>query len=171
MQLGITIPLRKYLKMKKMPYGAPGDLFFCWELHWLRVTGKDTLLVVNASNSITAVMWNMIPWDWERISKVSLDAIMRTFLNEGYSGKQFEAYLELAGNKIELTQTHGRRPVAALNRRVKLFYHVPVTVDVKRRFQPFHTNYLNNISGTGGGFTTLGKPTDLLKRDMARLGI
>ncbi len=44
MQLGITIPLQKYLKVKQPPYGEPIDLFFAgncmlyvlWEKeHWL----------------------------------------------------------------------------------------------------------------------------------------
>ncbi|MEG0377279.1 MAG: hypothetical protein RR614_02265 [Eubacterium sp.] len=133
--------------------------------------GKDVLILVNASNSLTAVMWNMIPWDWERLKKISLDAIMRTFMNEGYSGEQFETYLNLAGKQIELTKTHGRRPVAALNRRAKLLLRIPVALDEKKRFQPYHTDCVNNISGTAGGFTSSGKPSDLFERDMKRLGI
>lgn len=33
MQLGITIPLQKYLNLPKKSYGEPEDLFFCWEIH------------------------------------------------------------------------------------------------------------------------------------------
>ena len=43
MQLGITIPLQKYLKVKQPPYGEPIDLFFCWELHVIRFMGKKSI--------------------------------------------------------------------------------------------------------------------------------
>lgn len=33
MQLGITIPLQKYLNLPKQSYGEPEYLFFCWEIH------------------------------------------------------------------------------------------------------------------------------------------
>lgn len=32
MQLGITIPLQKYLNLPKQSYGEPEDVF-CWEIH------------------------------------------------------------------------------------------------------------------------------------------
>lgn len=50
MQLGLTIPLQKHLKLKSLPYGEPIDLFFCWELHIIRFQGKNALAAVNANN-------------------------------------------------------------------------------------------------------------------------
>lgn len=46
MQLGITIPLQKHLKIKTLPYGEQSDLFYCWELHIIRLQGKNTLAAV-----------------------------------------------------------------------------------------------------------------------------
>lgn len=40
MQLGITIPLQKHLKIKTLPYGEQSDLFYCWELHIIRLQGR-----------------------------------------------------------------------------------------------------------------------------------
>lgn len=59
MQLGITIPLQKHLKIKTLPYGEGADLFYCWELHMIRLQGKNTLAAVNASNRFAIVLWGM----------------------------------------------------------------------------------------------------------------
>lgn len=46
MQFGITIPLQKHLKIKTLPYGEQADLFYCWELHTIRLQGKNMLAAV-----------------------------------------------------------------------------------------------------------------------------
>ena len=50
MQLGITIPLQKYLNLPKQSYGEPEDLFFCWEIHRILYQGRDMMIAVNANN-------------------------------------------------------------------------------------------------------------------------
>ena len=59
MQLGITIPLQKFLKWKPPVYGEPENLFFCWDLHVIRFHGENTLMAVNASNAFTVILWKM----------------------------------------------------------------------------------------------------------------
>ncbi|WP_438267029.1 DUF6933 domain-containing protein, partial [Enterocloster lavalensis] len=56
MQLGITIPLQKFLKWKPPVYGEPENLFFCWDLHVIRFHGENTLMAVNASNAFTVIL-------------------------------------------------------------------------------------------------------------------
>lgn len=171
MQFGITVSLQGYLKEEQPPYGAHDDLFFCWELHRILLKEKEALIMVNASNSFTIVMWDMIPWDWDRLLKVGLEGIMRGFMNAGYSGEQFERYINLSGGKPELTKTHGRRPVSALMRRTQLLEKIQLEIEAGKRFQTYCCDYVNQIPGSAAGFTISGKPMDFLDRDMERLGI
>ena len=41
MQLGITIPLQKYLNLPKQSYGEPDDLVFCWEIHRILLSADE----------------------------------------------------------------------------------------------------------------------------------
>ena len=37
MQLGLTIPLMKHLKINKLPYGEELHRRFCWDLHCIKL--------------------------------------------------------------------------------------------------------------------------------------
>ena len=84
MQLGITIPLQKFLKWKSPVYGEPENLFFCWDLHVIRFHGENTLMAVNASNAFTVILWKMEWADWENLGQRTLEAIRMGLLNAGY---------------------------------------------------------------------------------------
>ena len=80
MQLGITIPLQKFLKWKPPVYGEPENLFFCWDLHVIRFHGENTLMAVNASNAFTVILWKMEWADWENLEQRTLEAIRKGLL-------------------------------------------------------------------------------------------
>ena len=40
MELGITIPLERFLKRSSPPYGAETDRRFCWDLHVIDLRGQ-----------------------------------------------------------------------------------------------------------------------------------
>ena len=107
MQLGITIPLQKYLKIKTLPYGEQADLFYCWELHVIRLQGKNTLAAVNVSNRFAIVLWGMKAPQWKTLEEVMRNGIRQGFLSEGYTQQQVNAYFEQAV-VVRLTKTHGR---------------------------------------------------------------
>lgn len=37
MELGITIPLQKFLKLKQPLYGTCPDPLFCWDVHRVKI--------------------------------------------------------------------------------------------------------------------------------------
>lgn len=59
MELGLTIPLQTYLKIKQLEDRTQKDLFFCWELHRIQLQSRDTLVAVNSSNRLAVVMSGM----------------------------------------------------------------------------------------------------------------
>ena len=46
MQLGLIIPLQRFLKIPLIPYGGVCNLFYCWELHGIILQSKETLVAV-----------------------------------------------------------------------------------------------------------------------------
>jgi len=69
LQLGLTIPLQKFLGLPKPPYGELCDLFFCWELHKVPDVSRSTLIAVNASNRFALVFMGMRAGSWRRLDE------------------------------------------------------------------------------------------------------
>lgn len=128
MQLGITIPLQKHLKIKTLPYGEQSDLFYCWELHIIRLQGKNTLAAVNVSNRFAIVLWGMKAPQWKTVEGVMQNSIRCGFLLEKFTQQQVNAYFEQAG-EVGLTKTHGRSPVATLNKMIEYMGFLPMVME------------------------------------------
>jgi hypothetical protein len=172
MQLGVTIPLQKFLKMSKPPYGEPVDLFFCWEIHKVLGLGRSTLIAVNASSRYAVVLIDMKAASWKHIPELVTDGIKQALTCDGYTHSQIETYLAVAG-EMEFTKTHGRKPVAGLNRAVDMLYWIEKPLDECQLFQPIISASLNkdlcHAAGfEGGGY---GCPLEFFQKDMARLGM
>jgi hypothetical protein len=172
LQLGVTIPFQKFLKMKKPSYGEPTDLFFCWEIH--RVTGlsRSTFIAVNASNRYALVFAGMKAASWKHIEELVVDGIWQALAGDGYSPRQIETYLAAAGEP-EFTKTHGRKPVAGLNRAVDFLWFVDDPINERQLFQPHISHILNKDLCHAAGFegSDYGYPWKFLREDMARVGI
>lgn len=41
MELGLTFPLQRFLKMKPPLYGTEPDRRFCWDVHNIRIRGRE----------------------------------------------------------------------------------------------------------------------------------
>lgn len=169
MELGITIPLQKFLKWQAPPYGAAQDLFFCWDLHVIRFHGADTLMAVNASNAFTVILWDMKPEDWNMLGERTEEAIRQGLLCAGYSREAAAAYFKAAG-PAGFTKTHGRRPVAALNRMTDFLRFAPVKLDETEQFQKAHCRFINSNVLKTAGFDRPGTPEIYLAGDMERIG-
>ena len=172
MQLGLTIPLQKFLKLPKPPYGEASDLFFCWELHKIPHINRSTFIAVNASNRYALIFAPMQAHDWKRLPQIVAAGIGQSLLMEGYSADQVEAYLSIAG-QAHFTKTHGRKPVAGLNRAIEYFYHLDKFLDEGQLFQPAMSAELNADLCNAAGFPGrgYGRPREFLIEDMGRFGI
>jgi hypothetical protein len=172
MQLGLTIPLQKFLKAPAPPYGSPADLLFCWELHRVEGLGRSTFIAVNASNRYALVFVGMKAGSWKHLDELLLEAIPQAFANEGYLPDVAESYLTAAGIP-EFTKTHGRKPVAGLNRVVDVLCWMDKPVDDDQTFQPHISLSLNEDICRAAGFAAgnWGYPYEFLARDLARVGI
>ena len=137
MELGLTIPLQTYLKIKQLEDRTQKDLFFCWELHRIQLQSRDTLVAVNSSNRLAVVMSGMDGAAWRDFPLVFTQGLRQVLGAEGYRSCQIEAYLSQAG-PLKLTRTHGRRSVVGLNRMDDCLWSVPVLVDETRLFQQVH---------------------------------
>lgn len=171
MQIGITIPLQKQLKMQKPLYGVPEDLFYCWEVHVIRYQGKNTLVAVNANNRFFVMLSGMKNSDWAVMGQRLDEAIEAALAEEGYTKEQIDRYFNLAG-EAEITKTHGKKPVAGLNRAIDYLTSIPEEINHEEAFQPFHCNEVNKrdlCSPTG--FREYGYASEFFKADMIRNGI
>lgn len=170
MQFGITIPLQKYLKIKTLPYGEQADLFYCWELHVIRMQGKNMLAAVNASNRFAIVLWGMKAPQWKTLEEVMRNGIRQGFLSEGYTQQQVNAYFEQAG-EASLTKTHGRSPVATLNKMIEYLGFLPIVMDSGELYQVSHCHEVNRDLCHAAGFADYGLPVEFLEADMKRTGM
>lgn len=170
MQLGITIPLQKHLKCKAVTYGEPADLFYCWELHIIKIQGRNTLAMVNANNRFAIILWGMKAAHWKKLEIVSKEAIEQGFLSEGYKKEQIESYFKYAG-EIVLTKTHGRSPVSTLNKMIEYLQFIPVQMDGSVLYQAVHSHSVNRDLCHASGYEDYGYPVEFLESDMKRFGI
>lgn len=170
MQFGITIPLQKHLKIKSLPYGEPTDLFYCWELHIIRLQGKNTLVAINAANRFAIILWDMKAAQWKNIMQVVQDGIRQGYLAEGYTLKQVDTYFEKAG-EADQTKTHGRSPVATLNRMIDLLGYLPMQMNGMKLYQAVHCQAVNGLLCLAAGHEDYGYPNEFLEADMKRTGI
>ena len=113
MQLGITIPLQRHLRLARPPYGEPEEPLFCWEAHRVALGGADVLLLANACNRFAAFAC-MQPGDWRDWEAVALAALRASLAASGFDEDAIGAYRFFAG-AAEVTRTHGRRSVAFMN--------------------------------------------------------
>lgn len=170
MQLGITIPMQKYLKMKAPDYGPECDLFFCWELHKIQLQNRSTLAAVNASNRLAVILNGMRPADWKAFPDRFLEGMKQVLRDEGYNEEQIERYLDLAGD-IEITKTHGRKAVSGLNRMDEYLWFLPIPADRTSLYQSTLTQEVNRELCHAAGFPDYGQPVEFWKADMERVGI
>lgn len=170
MQLGLTIPLQKHLKIKSLSYGEPTDLFYCWELHIIRFQGKNTLVAVNANNRFLVLMAGMKAADWKSLSTRFEEAVTAGLFSEGYTKDQVDSYFDLAGESI-FTKTHGRKPVGGMNKAIDYLYYMPEPIEPDHLYQEFHCRFLNRDICSPIGFEGYGYPVEFLEADMKRIGI
>lgn len=151
MQLGLTFPLQRKLKIKFVPYGAPLERLYCWDLHRITLRGQDSLLLVHCASRYTVVACGVTRFDWENLPGFAMEQIRSGLLDAGLPERIVPDYLRSAGAPA-LTRTHGRREVAFLNRAWDDVLALDHAVDTAAQRQPLLEQAVNAIPCRCAGF-------------------
>lgn len=135
MQLGLTIPLQRHLKLKNLPYGEPLDRQYCWDLHVITLQGRPSLLAVHCATRYTFTLFDVSAAQWGALQNTFIQGLRQSFAAMDISAQITEHYIHIAGES-ELTKTHGRREVAFLNRAWDDVVALDYTIDAASLFQP-----------------------------------
>ena len=73
MQLGLTFPLQRKLKIKFVPYGTPLERLYCWDLHCITLRGQDSLLLVHCASRYTVVVCGVTGFDWQDLPGFAME--------------------------------------------------------------------------------------------------
>lgn len=90
------------------------------------------------------------------------NGIRRGFLSEGYTGKQVDGYFERAG-EVGFTKTHGRSPVATLNKMIEYLGFLPMVMNHGALYQLPHCHEVNRDLCHAAGFAGYGLPVEFLE--------
>lgn len=168
MQLGITIPLERFLKMKKPPYGENPDNLFCWELHVILLLGQPCLVGVNCGTRFSFIRAGIKQEERDALCGMALQEIERSFRDAGISGGYTRRYLKKA-EAPQITKTHGRSQVAYLNRAVELVMRNDVAFDSQNPYQPVLNDILNRTPTKCTGCQEPEPPADRLLEKLESL--
>lgn len=142
MQLGVTIPLQRHLKIKSLPYGEPLDRQYCWDLHKITLQGRPCLLAVHCATRYTFTLFDVSTAQWADLQNTFLQDLCQSFAAMGISAEITQQYLRNAGD-FTFTKTHGRREVAFLNRAWDDVTALDYTVDIAVQTQPLLDSAVN----------------------------
>lgn len=163
MQLGLTFPLQRKLKLKPLPYGLPEAPHFCWDLHCITLRGQSSLLLVHCPSRYTIVACGLSPFDWAQLPTFAMSQIRRGLLDAGLLPETVDTYLRAAGAP-EHTRTHGRREVAFLNRAWEDVLALDLAADPESLEQPLLEQAVNALPRRCAGFDGLDAPLAFLQR-------
>lgn len=169
MQLGLTIPLQRYLHIKSLPYGEPLDKLYCWDLHRITLRGRGSLLAVHCASRYTFVVFDMTIADWADLSAMVQSGIRRSLSGVGFDETTVSDYMAHAGASV-LTKTHGRREVAFLNRAWDDVMAHDLTIDQSRQEQPLLEQTVNALPCRCAGEDGLAPAREHLLRLLQRFG-
>lgn len=155
MELGLTFPLQRFLKVKTPAYGTQPDRRFCWDLHVIELRGRKSLLAVHCHSRYTFVRYDVSPLQWMDISKLFREGLLESLTAAGFSQARAEEYLQRAG-AFFITRTHGRREVAFLNRAWEDVLALDLCLDPASQAQPLLDRAVNTRPSRCTGFDGLG---------------
>ena len=155
MELGLTFPLQRFLKMKTPGYGIQPDRRFCWDLHFIDLRGRKCLLAVHCHTRYTFVYYDVAPFQWADLPGLFRQGLAESLSAAGFDPVQTEGYLRRA-DAIALTRTHGRREVAFLNRAWEDVLALDLCLDTAGQTQPLLDHAVNARPSRCAGFEGLG---------------
>ena len=155
MELGLTFPLQRFLKLKTPAFGTQPDRRFCWDLHVIDLRGRKSLLAVHCHSRYTFVRYDVPPLRWADLPGLFREGLLDSLTAAGFSRTHAEAYLRQAGDAA-LTRTHGRREVAFLNRAWEDVLALDLCLDPASQAQPLLDHAVNTRPSRCAGFDGLG---------------
>ena len=165
MELGLTFPLQRYLKIKPPSYGIEPDRRFCWDLHVIDLRGRKCLLAVHCHSRYAFVRYDVAPLQWVDLSGLFRTGLLESLDAAGFTRAQAEAYLQQAGD-MEITRTHGRREVAFLNRAWEDVLALDLGLDTDHQAQPLLDHAVNTRSSRCAGAAELGTGLARMKAEL-----
>ena len=166
-ELGLTIPLQRHLRIKALPYGQEPDRRFCWDLHVITLRGRPSLLAVHCYSRYTFALYDLSRLEWERLQDVFREGLERSLSAAGFAA---EAADLLCGDRQPLfTKTHGRREVAFLNRAWDDVIAVELALDESTQSQPLLDQIVNTQPSRCVGFEELGSASARLADTLRKL--
>ena len=159
MELGLTFPLQRFLKVKTPAYGTQPDRRFCWDLHVIDLRGRKSLLAVHCHSRYTFVRYDVSPFQWRDLPDLFREGLLESLTAAGFSQARAEEYLKQAG-RFATTRTHGRREVAFLNRAWEDVLSLDLCLDTDRQAQPLLDRAVNTRPSRCAGFDGLGTGLD-----------
>lgn len=169
MELGLTIPLQRYLKIKSVPYGKEADRRFCWDLHVIALHGRNSLLAVHCRSRYGFTLFDLSHREWDDLQGTFLTGLRRSFQNIGISDTIIDRYLRHGGT-LQMTKTHGRREVAYLNRAWEDVMSFDYTLDRSAKAQPVLDYAVNTKLCRCAGVEGLGKASERLLQSLQDIG-
>ena len=155
MELGLTFPLQRFLKMKTPAYGTEPDRRLCWDLHVIDLRGRKCLLAVHCHSRYTFVRYDVAPFQWADVPGLFLEGLTESLAAAGFAANEVEEYLRQA-ETIHITRTHGRQEVAFLNRAWEDVLTLDLCLDASCQAQPLLDHAVNSRPGRCAGFEGLG---------------
>ncbi|MCC2258820.1 hypothetical protein AAAT94_04280 [Intestinimonas aquisgranensis] len=159
MELGLTFPLQRFLKVKTPAYGTQPDRRFCWDLHVIELRGRKSLLAVHCHSRYTFVRYDVSPLQWADLPGLFRKGLWESLTAAGFSQARVEEYLQQSGPFV-ITRTHGRREVAFLNRAWEDVLALDLCLDADRQAQPLLDRAVNTRPSRCTGFDGLGTGLD-----------
>lgn len=159
-ELGLTIPLQRYLHIKALPYGQEPDRRFCWDIHVITLRGCPSLLAVHCHSRYTFVLYDLSRMDWERLPDVFREGLARSLSAAGFPAEA--ADLLHGSGQLLFTKTHGRREVAFLNRAWDDVMAGELALDESTQSQPLLDQIVNAKPSRCVGFEGLGSASERL---------
>ena len=160
MELGLTWPLQRFLR-EAPGYGMPEPDVFCWDLHRIVLRGRDCLLLVHSLTRYTCLRFDLTAGEWaDLVSTVRME-IRQGLLEAGLSAGEADAYLQEAGACVK-TRTHGRRPVAYLNRAWEDVLLAEPLLNPEEGHQTLLCQMVNNGRSRAAAYPEPGRPVDFL---------
>ena len=153
-ELGLTIPLQRHLRVKALPYSQETDRRFCWDLHIITLRGRSSLLAVHCHSRYTFMLYDLNCLEWARLPDVFRKSLERSLSAAGFPNGS--ANLLCGSVQPLFTKTHGRREVAFLNRAWDDVMAAELVLDESTQSQPLLDQIVNAKPSRCVGYEGLG---------------